>query len=186
MDDSRIIGLFNARNETAIYEIEKKYQSYCLSIANNILNDREDAAECVNDVFFGAWNSIPPHAPVNLAAYLGKITRNLALKKWRERSAAKRGGGNVSVSLEELEECVPSGHPVEEYAEIKELTGMIDSFLAALPETERRVFLRRYWYFDSIDDICGRFGFGKSKVKMMLKRTRDRLRATLEKEGVDI
>ena len=186
MDDSRIIALFNERNETAVSEAENKYRRYCFSIADNILRDREDAAECVNDAFLAAWNSIPPHAPGNLAAYLGKITRNLALKKWREKSAAKRGGGNVSVSLDELGECIPSGHSTEDIIEIKELTGMIDSFLAALPETERRVFLRRYWYFDSIDDICGRFGFGKSKVKMMLKRTRDRLRATLEKEGIFI
>lgn len=186
MDDSRIIGLFNERNETAITEAESKYRRYCLSIADNILHDREDAAECVNDAFLGAWNSIPPHAPENLSAYLGKITRNLALKKWRERSASKRGGGNVSVSLDELEECLPSGHSVEEYIEMKELTGIIDSFLGTLPETERRVFLRRYWYFDSIDDICTRSGFGKSKVKMMLKRTRDKLRAALEKEGIFI
>ncbi|MCR5332255.1 MAG: sigma-70 family RNA polymerase sigma factor [Lachnospiraceae bacterium] len=184
MDDSRIIGLFNERSETAISEAEKKYGRYCLSIACNILHDNEDAAECVNDALLGAWNSIPPHAPENLAAFLGKITRNLSLKKWREQSAAKRGGGNTAVSLDELEECIPSGHTIDEHLETEELTGIINSFLAALPDTERRVFLRRYWYFDTVDDICGRFGFGKSKVKMILKRTRDKLRKKLEKEGI--
>lgn len=183
MDDSRIIGLYFERNESAVSETEKKYKNFCFSIANNILHNNEDAAECVNDTFLGAWNAIPPHNPENLQAYLGKITRNLSLKKWREKNAQKRGGSSVQVSLEELEECIPSGLTIDEYIETEELTSIINSFLSALPESERRVFLRRYWYYDSIDDICGRFGFGKSKVKMILKRTRDRLHKRLNKEG---
>ena len=183
MDDGRIIGLFFERNESAVSEAEKKYKNYCFSIANNILHDYEDAAECVNDTFLGAWNSIPPQNPDNLQAYLGKIARNISLKKWREKSAQKRGGNSTGVSLEELEECIPSGHTIDESIETKELTAIINSFLSTLSESERRIFLRRYWYFDSIDDICGRFGFKKSKVKMMLKRTRDRLGKRLKEEG---
>ena len=184
MDDSRIVELYFDRDQTAVSETERKYGKYCFSIANRILGDSEDASECVNDTFLGAWNSIPPHKPENLRTFLGKITRRISLKKWREKTAQKRGGGNVEISIEELEECIPSGHSVDESLEIKELVNLINSFLETLPVNERRVFLRRYWYFDSIEDISARFGYGNSKVKMMLKRTRDKLLKHLNKEGV--
>ena len=184
MDDSRIVELYFDRDQTAVSETERKYGKYCFSIANRILGDSEDASECVNDTFLGAWNSIPPHKPENLRTFLGKITRRISLKKWREKTAQKRGGGNVEISIEELEECIPSGHSVDEALEIKELVNLINSFLETLPVNERRVFLRRYWYFDSIEDISERFGYGNSKVKMMLKRTRDKLLKHLNKEGV--
>ena len=184
MDDSRIVELYLNRDQTAISETGQKYGHYCFSIANNILHDSEDASECVNDTYLGAWNAIPPYIPENLRAFLGKITRRLSLKKWRDKTAQKRGGGNIEISIDELEECIPSGHSVDEALEMKELTNIINSFLENLPQDERRVFLRRYWYFDSIDDICVRFGFGKSKVKMMLKRTRDKLLAQLNREDI--
>ena len=187
MEDSRIVGMYMERDESAIAESQRKYGRYCFAVAHNILNDREDAEECVNDTFLAAWNAIPPHNPQILSTFLGKITRRLSLKKLRARTAAKRGGSDgIAVSLDELEDCIPSGHTIDEALEAKELTDIINSFLDTLSDEERRVFLRRYWFFDTIEDICGRFGFGKSKVKMMLKRTRDKLRAQLEKEDICI
>ena len=187
MEDSRIVGMYMERDEFAIAESQRKYGRYCFAVAHNILNDREDAEECVNDTFLAAWNAIPPHNPQILSVFLGKITRRLSLKKLRARTAAKRGGSDgIAVSLDELEDCIPSGHTIDEALEAKELTDIINSFLDTLSDEERRVFLRRYWFFDTIEDICGRFGFGKSKVKMMLKRTRDKLRAHLEKEDICI
>ncbi len=180
MDDCRIVDLYLQRDENAVSETEKKYGRYCFSIARNILHDDEDAAECVNDTYLGAWNSIPPHNPENLQAFLGKIARNLSLKKWRERSAGKRGGGNTDISFDELEECIPSGQNIDEHLESKELTAIINAFLETLPDNERRVFLRRYWYFDSIEDICIRIGFARSKVKMRIKRTSGKLCRKLE------
>ena len=184
MDDRGIVDFYLNRDQTAISETERKYGHYCFTIANNILHDSNDASESVNDTWLGAWNSIPPHKPENLRTFLGKICRRLSLKKWREKTAQKRGGGNVEVSIEELNECIPSGCSVDESLEIKELTIIINTFLEKLPQDERWVFLRRYWYFDSIDDICSRFGFSRSKVKMMLKRTRDKLLICLNKEEI--
>ena len=184
MEDSQIVDLYWQRNEDAISETEKKYGHYCLSIANAILRDNEDAKECVNDTWLGAWNSMPPHRPEILSTWLGKITRRLSLKKWRAKSAQKRGGGSVAVSLEELEECLPSAQRIDEHIEFQELTEIMNRFLEGLPVTERRVFLRRYWYFDSIHDISSRFGYGDSKVKMMLKRTRDKLLQYLKEEDI--
>lgn len=184
MQDQQIVDLYWKRNEKAISETQSKYGRYCFSIANNILWDQEDAKECVNDTYLGAWNAIPPHRPTILSTFLGKITRRISLKKWRGRSADKRGGGIVKVSLDELEECVSSGKRIDENIEIEELAEIINTFLERLPLEERRVFLRRYWYFDSIRVISSRLGFGESKVKMMLKRTRDKLRVVLQEEGV--
>lgn len=184
MEDRRIVDLYWQRDETAIAETENKYGRFCFSIANNILRNREDAKECVNDTWLGAWNAMPPHRPEILSTFLGKITRRLSLRKWRARTAEKRGGGSMELSIEELEECVPSGQRIDEGLETAELAEIISTFLEALPPEERRVFMRRYWYFDSIRDISRRFGFGESKVKMMLKRTRDKLLICLQKEEI--
>ncbi len=186
MKDSQIIDLYWQRDETAISETEAKYGRFCFSIANNILHDDEDAKECVNDTYLGAWNAMPPHRPEMLSTFLGKITRRLSLKKWRDRSADKRGGGSVALSMEELEECIPSRQSADDSIAVAELTNIINGFLETLPVEERRVFLRRYWYFDSISDISARFGFGESKVKMMLKRTRDKLLVRLQKEDAAV
>ena len=186
MKDSQIVDLYWQRDETAISETEAKYGRFCFSIANNILHDDEDAKECVNDTYLGAWNAMPPHRPEMLSTFLGKITRRLSLKKWRDRSADKRGGGSVALSMEELEECIPSRQSADDSIAVAELTNIINEFLETLPVEERRVFLRRYWYFDSISDISARFGFGESKVKMMLKRTRDKLLVRLQKEDAAV
>ncbi|MBR4205077.1 MAG: sigma-70 family RNA polymerase sigma factor [Clostridia bacterium] len=184
MEDSQIVELFFKRNETAVSETEKKYGAYCGAIAERILSSREDAGECVNDALLAAWNAIPPHRPENLRTFLGKIARRLALKKRRDQNREKRGGGAVDLSLEELDECVPSDGHIDDALEAQELTRIIDMFLETLPADERRVFLRRYWYFDSVAAIAERYGFGESRVKMMLKRTRDKLAARLAKEGI--
>ena len=188
MEDAEIVGLFWARDESAIEHAQVKYGRYCHAIALRILDDARDAEECVNDTYLGAWNAMPPHRPTVLRAFLGKITRNLSLKRWRARSAEKRGSGVAALSLDELEECLPSsgGDEVGRRLEAEELARVIDGFLADLPRDQRRIFLCRYWHFDSIADIAARFDFTESKVKMTLKRTRERMAVYLEKEGVVI
>ncbi len=184
MDDFEIVSMFWKRDENAVLQAQEKYNAYCRSVAANILSTSEDVEEVLNDTFFGAWNSIPPHKPQKLSAFLGKITRNLSLKKYRQNNAEKRGAGVVELSLDELSECVLQNTTVEEEISVRELTRIIDSFLRTLSDNERRVFLRRYWYFDSIEDISTQFGFSQSKVKMMLSRTREKLKKLLEREGV--
>lgn len=186
MDDKQIVDLYWQRNEAAITQTQKKYGKYCFSIANNILCDKEDAEESVNDTYIGVWNAIPPHRPTVLSTFIGKITRRLSLKKLRERSAQKRGNGELFLSFDELEECIPNRQSIDTALEAKELTRIINAFLDKLPAAERRVFVCRYWYFDPISDISLRFGFSQSKVKMMLKRTRDKLSEQLRKEGIGI
>lgn len=184
MDDAAIVELYWQRQERALDESKTKYGAYCTSIAQRILNDRLDAEECVNDTFLGAWNAMPPHRPSCLGTFLGKIARNLSLKRWRTRSAAKRGGGEVALSLDELEECVPAGERIDERLEAEELARTIDAFLGGLSADDRRIFVCRYWRFDAVADIAARFGFTQSKVKMSLKRTRDKLYDHLKEEGV--
>lgn len=184
MEDSQIVDLYWERNEQAIRAAASKYGGYCYSIAYNILRSREDADESVNDVYLGAWNAMPPHRPNCLRTFLGKITRRVSLKKWRDEHRDKRGGDEVSLALEELSECIPSNASVEESVIAGELSARINRFVGTLAPTERQVFLCRYWYLDSIDKISADLCFGKSKVKSMLRRTRARLRADLEKEGV--
>ena len=184
MEDSQIVDLYWERNEQAIRAAASKYGDYCYSIAYNILRSREDADESVNDTYLGAWNAMPPHRPNSLRTFLGKITRRVSLKKWRDEHRDKRGGDEVSLALEELSECIPSNTSVEESVIAGELSARINRFVGTLAPTERQVFLCRYWYLDSIDKISADFCFGKSKVKSMLRRTRARLWADLEKEGV--
>ncbi len=184
MEDASIVELYWQRQEQALQETKSKYGSYCASIAQRILHDMQEAEECVNDTYLGAWNSIPPHRPANLRTFLGKIARNLSLKRWRARSAAKRGSGEVALSLDELEECVSSDSDAEELLDASELARMLDSFLGGLTPDERRIFVCRYWHFDSINEIAERLGFSPSKVKMSLKRTRDSLAIYLKREGV--
>ena len=184
VEDAQIIDLFWQRDEAALDEVAKKYGRFCLSIAKRVQRDTQDAQECVNDTYLAAWNAIPPHDPISLSAFLGKITRYLALKKYRDKTRGKRGGTNVDVSLEELNELAPPEALTDAGLSDEELAQIMRDFIAELPANERRVFLRRYFFFDSIGDICTRFGFSKSKVKSMLKRTRDKLKVRLRKEGV--
>lgn len=183
MEDKEIIDLYLAREERAIQETDGKYGKYCFTIANNILESPEDSQECVSDTYLAAWNNIPPRLPAVLATFLGKITRNISLNRWRNRNAYKRGGGQVELALEELEGCLTSGETPEDKLAKKELLRSLNRFLGSLPETERNVFVCRYWYLDPIADIGNRFGFSKSKVTSMLHRTRGKLRKHLEKEG---
>ena len=183
MDDQKIVDLYWQRSEKAIEETDSKYGGYCFSIAYNVLANSEDAEESVSDTYMAAWNKLPPHRPSILAAFLGKITRNISISRWRSRSAYKRGGGEIVLALEELEECVTDSHNVEADYIRKEAAAAFNRFLDTLPDTERRIFLRRYWCLDPIADIAANFGFSQSKVTSILYRTRARLRVQLEKEG---
>ncbi len=184
MDDERIIDLYWARDERALEETERKYGGYCHTIARNILSDGEDARECVNDTWLGAWNAMPEDRPRRLAVYLGTITRRVALNRWKAAHTAKRGGGETALAVEELSECIPGGRSAEACLEAAELGRTVEGFVRALPDVERQVFLCRYWYLDPVADIARRFGFSQSKVKSMLARTRQRLWAYLRKEGL--
>ena len=186
MEDAQIVELYFARSEQAIAETAHKYSSYLFSIAHNILLSRPDAEEAVNDTYLGAWRSIPPHRPNRLSTYLGKITRRTALEKWKAQHAQKRGGGEVSLALEELGECVSTGDTPQQALELKELTRRINGFLRELPDTEQRIFVSRYWYLMPVKDIARNMGFSESKVKSMLSRTRSKLKQYLEKEGLTI
>lgn len=185
MEDARIIELYWNRSEEAISKTAAKYGKYLFSISYNILNNREDAEESVNDTYTKAWYSMPPHRPHILNAFLGKITRRISIDKWRKTNAGKRGGGTLPVVLEDLEECIPDKTKVEQTVEANRLAEIINHFVKSLPDTEQQIFVCRYWYMDSIDAICKQFHFSESKVKSMLYRTREKLRRELEKEGFE-
>jgi len=184
MEDSQIISLYFARSEQAIQETDAKYGGYCYSIAYNILVSREDAEETVSDTYLSAWNAMPPRKPPALAAFLGKITRNISIDRWRKSRAFKRGGGQMQIALEELGECVSGGESAEDAAVRKEILASLNRFCASLNSTERKIFLCRYWYLDPMEEIAEKSGFSVSKVKSMLYRIRKRLNAQLEREGL--
>lgn len=183
MEDDRIVDLYWRRDESAISETAAKYGTYLHSISRQILRNSEDAEECVNDTYRDAWQSIPPHRPAVLSTFLGKITRRISIDRWRKQSAEKRSGDATALALEELEECVSGAGDVETEVERRELQRKLNVFLFALPQTDRRVFMCRYWYMDSISDIAKQFSCSESKIKSMLFRTRNKLRTMLEKEG---
>lgn len=183
MEDNRIVELYWQRSESAIYETQCKYGHYCFSIASNILPTREDAEESVNDTYMAAWNAMPPNRPNVLSTFLGKLTRRISIDRWRNLTADKRGGSTVTVALDELTECIPShSNPVTE-VEARELAAAINRFLDALPYTERKVFLMRYFDLARLGDIEAAFKMSNGKVKSMLHRTRGKLREYLKKEG---
>ena len=182
MEDEQILNLYFSRSEQAIGETASKYGPYCHSIAMHVLENEEDAEECVSDTWFSAWNSIPPKRPSPFSAFLGRITRNLSIDRLRTRSREKRGGGEVPLALEELEEVVAGSDSPENEAVRKELTAALNRFLAGLTQQERYVFVRRYWYLDSLGDIAEKTGFSGSKVASMLFRLRGRLKKQLMKE----
>lgn len=184
MNDTEILTLFWNRDEAAIEATSAKYGVYCASIARNILPNPQDAQECVNDTWLAAWNSIPPQRPALLKAYLGKLTRNIGLKKWRDGHALKRGGSEILLALDELAECLPGSNSIDAALDAAALTELINRFIAGLNADERRVFLRRYWYLDSIAQISVRFSFSEGKVKSMLHRIRIKLMKRLKEEGV--
>jgi RNA polymerase sigma-70 factor (ECF subfamily) len=184
MEDNEIIELYRTRSEKAIEETAKKYGNYCFSIAFRILHDKEDSEECVNDTWMSAWNAIPDQRPAKLSAFLGRITRNHALKKVEKYTARKRGAGEVPLALEELGDCVPTDDPAEQIVEDVVLTETLNRFLTSLTLEQRRIFLRRYWYLSSMQEIASDLKISESKVKMSLLRSRKELRQMLEKEGI--
>ena len=184
MKDEQIIALFFARSEEAISALWEKYGSYCHTIAHNILQTDEDAEECVSDAFLAAWNAIPPQKPKNLAAFLGKITRNKALSRYRQNTAERRGFGQTALALSELEECVSGDSRVEEIIDRMAVTDTIRRFLKSLPTMKRQIFLQRYWYFCSTREIAGFHGISESKTSTILHRMRKQLKTQLEKEGI--
>jgi RNA polymerase sigma-70 factor (ECF subfamily) len=187
LKDTEILDLYFARDEQAIAQTQSKYGTYCFSIAFHILHDQEDSDECVNDTWMRAWNSIPPNRPDHLNIFLGTITRNLSFDRYKKKKAMKRGSGDTFVQLDELEECIPDANSSTEAAvEAAELQTMINDFLKTLPEKECNVFLRRYWYSEEYADIAKRYGMNLNSVKTSLFRTRGKLKAFLEKQGITV
>lgn len=183
MEDEQIISLYWARSDQAIPETDLKYGAYCRSISFRILDNREDSEECVSDAYLDVWNAIPPTRPRVLSAFLGKIVRRISIDRWRRTNAAKRGGGTVTLALEELGECVPDQNTPDREFHRRELKSLIDRFLDGLPETERNVFLSRYWHLEPVEEISDRFRFSRSKTTSMLFRIRQKLKMLLEQEG---
>ena len=184
MDDKRIIELYFARSETAISETDKKYGGKCRRTAYNILRNIQDSEECANDTYMKLWSIIPPQKPDPLCAFILRIVRNIALDRVKRYSAIKRGGEVYDTAYDELSECIPSGDSVEKTVESAELTAKIERFLGTLSGEKKKMFLMRYWSFMTVPEIAARLGVGESKVKVTLMRTREKLKAYLEKEGI--
>ena len=181
MDDNSIIALYNQRDEQAIAETDKKYGNYCLTIAFNVLNDRQDSEECVNDTYLKVWNVIPPTMPQRFKAFLGRITRNLAIDRYR--SKARRIDNETDLALHELDECIKSESFDEDSTNLSEA---INSFLHTLPERDCNIFLCRYYFVYSIKEIAKRQGMKENHVRSILSRTREKLREHLKKEGITL
>ena len=183
MRDEQIISLYWNRDEAAIRATDEKYGIYCLSIAVSVLADREDAEECVNDTWLRTWNSIPPARPSFLKQFLAKITRHLSFDKYRKKTAAKRGGGETALALEELGECIAGSGDAAAEMEAKELAIAINSFLQTIRRRDGDIFLRRYFYVETMEQIAERFGLSEQNVRAILSRSRRKLRDYLRKEG---
>lgn len=184
MNDTEIVNLYWQRSEQAITETEQKYGRYCHTIAYNILGNREDTEECVNDTWMSAWNSMPDKWPERLGPFLARITRNFALTKIMRRRAQKRGGCEAELALDELEECLSSGFDLEKEIHDRELTRAIDTFIGYLPQKEQLAFVSRYWFFATEREIAERLGLSRSGVAAMLNRTRHKLKKFLLLEGL--
>lgn len=181
MEDERIVMLYLKRSEYAIIETEQKYGKYCYAIAHNILHQEEMALQCVSDTWHSAWNSIPPEKPRSLQYFLARITRNIAIDKYRHNHAKKRGA-EIESSMEEYWECIPNGDaPIEDEFALKQA---INSFLATLDARTRIIFMRRYWYTMSVKDIAHSMHLSASHVNVILHRTRSKFKEYLMKEGI--
>ena len=185
MEDREIIRLFQERDESAIREAEKKYGAFLLRIAKNVTDNEEDARECVNDAWLRAWDHIPPDEPENLHAYLGRIVRNLALNRYEREHADKRSIALTGL-LGEWEDCLPASSGVEQEIDAKELTSLLNRWLGTLDAEDRRIFVRRYWYGDSVKEMAARAGIRTGAMTQRLYRLRLELRALLRKEGYTI
>ncbi len=186
MDDTGIIQLYWDRNDQAIKVTSDKYGHYCKAIARNILNNEEDAEECVNDTYLNAWNSMPPHWPEQLATFLGKITRNLSFNKYKHNHTEKRGGDEITLVLDELVDCISDIDDVEQVIDRQELIKTINSFVKSLPVSKRNIFVRRYWYVDSVAEIAHDNGMLQGTVSKTLERTRKQLKVYLIERGFEI
>ena len=183
LEDQDIVKMFCIRSEQAIEELSKKYGKLCSNVARNILNDDQDAEECVNDTYLGVWNSVPPKQPDPLLTYVCKITRNLAIKKYHANTAFKRNSC-YEVALSELEGCLAAPDSAEAELSAQELTEALNRFLSTLDRENRILFVRRYWYADSISDLAEQFGMSNRNISLRLFRTREKLRSHLVQEGV--
>lgn len=183
MEDEQIVALYWERDEQAISETERKYDRYLLKIANNILNNQEDSRESVNDTYLAAWNSMPPHRPGVLSAYLAKLTRRISIDCFRYRTRNKRMASEYAVSLSELSDCVPGGNTTEEIVNAKALADAIGVYLRLQSKETQAAFLGRYYFLDPVKEIARYLGMSESKVKSLLYRTRLGLKEYLEKEG---
>lgn len=186
MEDRDIIKLYFKRDEKAIEETKSKYGKYCFTVANRILGDMRDSEECVNDTYIAAWNSIPPQKPNKLSLYLAATVRNISIQKLRRNTAQKRGGNKTELILDELYEVLPSATSPEKELETKELAKLLDSFVRTLKQEERCFFIRRYWYSYTIAEIAKEYSCTESKVKMKLKRSRDKLQLLLKEEMIEL
>lgn len=183
MTDEQIVGLYWQRSELALFETKEKYGSYCRTVACNILQNQDDAEECVNDTWLRIWNSIPPQRPAHLRPFLAKITRNLAFDRYKAQTAEKRGSGETALILDELNECVSSGGSAEAQVFARELADSINDFVHTLPRRECSVFVRRYFFAEPIDAIAKKYSLSPNNVMVILSRTRKKLKAHLKKEG---
>lgn len=186
MQDEKIIELYFKRDEGALVEVSDKYGNYCRSIAWTILNDEETSKECFNDTLYHSWQAIPPKRPNCLKTFLGKITRNVSIKRLEKVYAQKRGGGEAILALDELEECVPNAGTTEEERIVENMVirDVLNAFLASLPKQNRRIFMRRYGYCSSIGEIATAFDLSEVNVRTTLFRIRGKLKQDLEKAGV--
>ena len=184
MEDEKIVDLYWQRSDLAISETNQKYGRYCHTIAYNICGTDEDAEECVNDTWFRAWNLMPDQRPSVLSAFLGRITRNIAINLIKTKNRIKRGGGEAVLALDELEECIPGGRNPEQALEEKELEEAIGRFVSQLPQPEKTIFILRYWRVAPIDEIAEKLQFSNGKIKSSLFRTRRKLRDYLQEEGL--
>ena len=186
MKDAEIVDLYWEREEAAIQQTQQKYGAYLSKVAYNILSDFEDSKECVNDTYLKAWNSMPPHKPRVLSTYLGKITRELSIDKFRKKNSAKRYASEYAFSLDELGDSLSDGGTPEQAFDAKQLDTAINRFLRTLPDDARNTFIGRYYFFDSLKDVAEYCGMSEAKAKSMLYRTRQGLKVYLVKEGFDL
>lgn len=186
MDDNSIIQLYWDRNDQAISATSEKYGHYCKAIAKNILSNEEDAEECVNDTYLNAWNAMPTHWPEQLATFLGKITRNLSFNRYKHNHAEKRGSGEMVFVLDELTDCVSDTDNIEQIIDRQELIKAINSFVKSLSTEKRNIFVRRYWYADSVSEIAKDHGMLQGSVSKILERTRKQLKTYLMERGFEL